>query len=64
MGANLTHDSFAADIDAVLSRASAAGVGAIVITGSCAASNEQALAFAQAPRSADQPRLYATAGLH
>ncbi|MDP3295950.1 MAG: TatD family hydrolase, partial [Nevskia sp.] len=46
------------------SRASAAGVGAIVITGSCAASNEQALAFAQAPRSADQPRLYATAGLH
>ena len=64
IGANLAHESFAADFDAVLSRASAAGVDTIIVTGSCAASNEQALAFAQAPRGSYQPRLYATAGLH
>lgn len=68
IGANLAHESFAADFDAVLSRASAAGVDTIIVTGSCAASNEQVLAFAQAsraaPRGSDQPRLYATAGLH
>lgn len=64
IGANLAHDSFAADFDAVLSRARAAGVEAIVVTGSCAASNEQALRFARSERSAEQPRLYATAGLH
>ncbi|WP_366946465.1 TatD family hydrolase [Nevskia sp.] len=68
IGANLAHESFAADFDAVLSRARTAGVDAIIVTGSCAASNEQVLAFAQASRAAsrsrDQPRLYATAGLH
>ncbi len=64
IGANLGHESFVADFDAVLARAGAAGIAAIVVTGSCAASNERALAFAQAARRADQPRLYATAGLH
>lgn len=63
IGANLAHDSFAGDFDAMLARATAAGVEAIVVTGSCAASNESALAFARAERS-NSPRLYATAGLH
>ena len=63
IGANLAHESFAADFDAMLARASAAGIDAIVVTGSCAASNESALAFARAERR-DSPRLYATAGLH
>jgi TatD DNase family protein len=60
IGANLAHDSFDADRTAVLERAWAAGLGAIIVTGSSAASNEQALALARAyPR-----QLYATAGLH
>ena len=63
IGANLAHESFAADLDAVLARAAVAGVAAIVVTGSCAASNEQALALAGRP-AGDGPRLYATAGLH
>lgn len=63
IGANLAHESFAADFDAMLERATAAGVEAIVVTGSCAASNEAALALARAGRPA-RPRLYATAGLH
>ena len=64
IGANLAHESFAADFEDILDRAGAAGVDSIVVTGSCAASNRQALAYAQAPRRAGQPRLYATAGLH
>ncbi len=63
IGANLAHDSFASDFDAMLARAVAAGVEAIVVTGSCAASNEAALGFARAARH-DGPKLYATAGLH
>jgi TatD DNase family protein len=63
IGANLGHESFAADLPALLARARAAGVEAIVVTGSCAASNEQALALARADRP-DAPRLHATAGLH
>jgi len=60
IGANLAHDSFAADFDSVLHRAWQAGLGAIVVTGSSAESNRQALQLArQHPR-----RLYATAGLH
>ena len=63
IGANLAHDSFAPDFDAMLARASAAGVEAIVVTGSCAASNESAFAFARTERR-DSPTLHATAGLH
>src|SRR3569623_3078171 len=60
IGANLTHDSFDADRDAVLARAWAAGVEAIIVTGASADSNERALELART-----QPgRLYATAGLH
>lgn len=60
IGANLAHDSFEADRDAVLQRAAQAGVGAIVVTGSSADSSRKALALAQAHRGV----LFATAGLH
>jgi len=60
IGANLAHDSFDDDRDAVLERAFAAGVGTIVITGSSDASNQRAAALA-----ATKPgRLFATAGVH
>ena len=60
IGANLAHDSFDADRDAVLLRAREAGVAAIVVTGSSADSSRKALQLAHAhPR-----QLYATAGLH
>jgi TatD DNase family protein len=60
IGANLAHDSFDADLDAVLARAQAAGVTKIVVTGSSLDSTRTAIALAQQhPR-----RLYATAGLH
>ena len=60
IGANLAHDSFDADRDAVLARAHAAGVARIVVTGSSAESSRQALALAQAHPGG----LFATAGLH
>lgn len=60
IGANLAHDSFDADLDAVLERAAAAGVAQIVVTGSSADSNLKALDLARRHRG----RLYATAGLH
>ena len=60
IGANLSHDSFDHDREALLQRAWDAGLEAIVVTGSSAASNEQALALARA----HPGRLYATAGLH
>ncbi len=60
IGANLAHDSFDADRDAVLQRAWDAGLDAILVTGSCADSNERALQLARA----HPGRLYATAGLH
>ncbi|HUS25118.1 MAG TPA: TatD family hydrolase [Candidatus Binatia bacterium] len=59
IGANLAHDSFEADRDEVLSRAWAAGLRAIVVTGSSADSSRAAAALAQG-----NPRLFATAGLH
>lgn len=60
IGANLAHDSFDADRDDVLQRARAAELSGIVITGSCVASNQAAIALARA-----QPGYcYATAGLH
>ncbi|MES0873559.1 TatD family hydrolase [Sinimarinibacterium thermocellulolyticum] len=60
IGANLAHDSFDADRDAVLERAAAAGVVQIVVTGSSFDSNAAALELARA----HPGRLYATAGLH
>jgi TatD DNase family protein len=60
IGANLAHDSFDDDRDAVLARARAAGVGKIIVTGSDVPSARQALALAR-----HHPGfLYATAGLH
>jgi TatD DNase family protein len=60
IGANLTHDSFDADRDAVLTRAAAAGVRRIVVTGTTVTSSVQAAALCEAhPRS-----LSATAGVH
>jgi TatD DNase family protein len=60
IGANLTHDSFDADRDAVLSRAAAAGVSRIIVTGTSVTSSVQAAALCEA-----RPRtLFATAGVH
>ncbi|TAM12359.1 MAG: hydrolase TatD [Nevskiaceae bacterium] len=60
IGANLAHDSFDADRGAVLERAWAAGLAAILVTGSDAASNDRAAELARALPG----RLFATAGLH
>lgn len=60
IGANLGHDSFDADREDVLSRAQAAGVATIIVTGSCLASTQQSIALARAHNGF----LYATAGLH
>ncbi len=60
IGANLAHDSFDADRDAVLQRAFDAGVRRLVITGSSYDSNAAALALAHAYPG----QLFATAGLH
>lgn len=60
IGANLSHESFKADLDAVLERAWAAGLDAIIVTGSDRDSATHAVELAHRhPR-----RLYATAGLH
>ena len=59
IGANLAHDSFDADRDAVLARAREAGVTRIVVTGSSLGSSRKALDLARAT-----PGLSATAGLH
>lgn len=60
IGANLAHDSFLRDLPQVLGAAWAAGLDAIVVTGSCLASSERALELARA----HPGRLFATAGLH
>jgi TatD DNase family protein len=60
IGANLAHDSFDADRDAVLERARAAGVVQTVVTGSSLEATRGAIALARAHRGA----LFATAGLH
>jgi len=60
IGANLAHDSFHPDFDAMLERARAAGVAQIVVTGSSLDSARQAVELAR-----QHPGfLYATAGLH
>lgn len=60
IGANLTHESFDADRDAVLQRAHAAGVAQLVVTGASREHSHKALALAQAHPGV----LFATAGVH
>jgi TatD DNase family protein len=60
IGSNLTHESFAADREAVLARAAAAGVTRQIITGTDRDSSERAAALA-----AEHPGvLWSTAGFH
>ncbi|HJU25630.1 MAG TPA: TatD family hydrolase [Rhodanobacteraceae bacterium] len=59
IGANLTHESFRHDLDAVLERARAAGVDRMIVTGASRTGSEHALELAQA-----HPTLHATAGVH
>lgn len=60
IGANLTNRAFHGDLAAVLARASAAGVGPIVVTGTSAEASRDALALAHGHRG----RLWSTAGFH
>ena len=60
IGANLTHESFARDLDAVLERARAAGVARMVVTGASREHSPQALELARR----HSGFLYATAGVH
>ena len=60
IGANLTHDSFDHDRDAVLQRARAAGVARMVVTGASREHSPKALELAKA----HPGELFATAGVH
>src|SRR5882672_2631153 len=60
IGSNLTHDSFAADRDAVMARALEAGVRYQIVTGADMASSRQAAALA----AAHPALLSSTAGVH
>ena len=60
IGANLGHESFDPDLDAVLARAADAGVAQLVVTGASRAGSERALELARA----HPGRLFATAGVH
>jgi TatD DNase family protein len=60
IGANLTHESFRHDFDAVLDRAQAHGVIQMVVTGASHTGSEHALELARA----HPGRLFATAGVH
>ncbi len=60
IGANLTHDSFDHDRDAVLARARAAGVSRMIVTGASREHSPKALDLARAHRGV----LHATAGVH
>ena len=60
IGANLTHESFGHDFDAVLQRARAHGVVQMVVTGASREHSPQALALARA----HPGELFATAGVH
>lgn len=60
IGANLTHESFRHDFDAVLDRARAHGVIQMVVTGASHAGSEHAVELARA----HPGLLYATAGVH
>ncbi len=60
IGANLTHDSFDHDRDAVLQRARDAGVGRMIVTGASRAHSPMAAELARA----HPGELFATAGVH
>src|SRR5262245_52400572 len=60
IGANLAHDSFDADRDAVMNRARSAGVSRMVITGASIEGTRRAIELARANRQV----LSATAGVH
>ncbi len=60
IGANLTHDSFDADRDAVIARARAAGVVQMLVTGASVEGSADAIELARAHHG----RLFATAGVH
>jgi TatD DNase family protein len=60
IGANLAHDSFDADRDAVMARAAAAGVVQMVVTGSSEDATRRAIALSRAHAGL----LYATCGVH
>ena len=60
IGANLTHESFDHDREAVLARARAAGVAQLVVTGASREGSPKALELARAHPGV----LYATAGVH
>lgn len=60
IGANLGHDSFDHDLDAVLVRARSAGISQMVVTGASREGSPKALALARA----HPGFLYATAGVH
>lgn len=60
IGANLTHESFAADREAVLARAADAGVRRIIVTGTSVTSSVQAAELCDAYPAT----LFATAGVH
>lgn len=60
IGANLTHDCYARDLDRVVARAVAAGVRRMLVTGTSPTASQAALELAQG-----RPGLlYATAGVH
>jgi TatD DNase family protein len=60
IGANLTHESFRQDFDAVLQRAHAQGVSRMIVTGASRDGSRHALAMAEAHPGV----LFATAGVH
>ncbi|MEO6801189.1 MAG: TatD family hydrolase, partial [Rhodanobacter sp.] len=60
IGANLTHESFQHDLDAVLQRARAHGVERMIVTGASGEASRQATALAHAYPG----KLFATAGVH
>ena len=59
IGANLTHDDFRHDLDALLDRAYQAGISNIIVTGASIPGSVQAADLA-----CKHPKLYATAGIH
>ena len=60
IGANLTHESFRHDFDAVIDRAAAHGVTHMIVTGASQDGSEHALELART----HPGKLYATAGVH
>lgn len=60
IGANLAHDSFDDDRDAMMQRAADAGVTTMIVTGSSDESNKRAAALAET----NPGTLYSTAGVH